>query len=320
MNSETGDKFTEKSEDSLIRYLKPDNLTLSKIKSLQGEELEYSDHLGTIEYSLARYFYDNGRKMKDKDAISALINIRKNFDKHLSFFKQSLEKEVIENLIEILEIEPITHHELELIIDYVIDVIENRSWMEDNQAYLKWVAYAMGIFTEKESEDYEKGIRKLAAKLGLSSKHADLMLLKGNEEDYFEFVEKYGEYEGEELSEEELIEMEEKFLSMTEPEKFDFLLENGPDFYDLVGFYVSVLSERGEFEKLQELYKKLTERYADFIYLDIFMGGAYIEKDPALAKSYFEKALNTLDKLDDLPDSTKEVIRDSLLDLINKIM
>lgn len=320
MNSETGDKFTEKSEDSLIRYLKPDNSTLSKIKSLQGEELEYSDHLGTIEYSLARYFYDNGRKMKDKDAISALINIRKNFDKHLSFFKQSLEKEVIENLIEILEIEPITHHELELIIDYVIDVIENRAWMEDNQAYLKWVAYAMGIFTEKESEDYEKGIRKLAAKLGLSSKHADLMLLKGNEEDYFEFVEKYGEYEGEELSEEELIEMEEKFLSMTEPEKFDFLLENGPDFYDLVGFYVSVLSERGEFEKLQELYKKLTERYADFIYLDIFMGGAYIEKDPALAKSYFEKALNTLDKLDDLPDSTKEVIRDSLLDLINKIM
>lgn len=320
MNSETGDKFTEKSEDSLIRYLKSDNSTLSKIKSLQGKELEYSDHLGTIEYSLARYFYDNGRKMKDKDAISALINIRKNFDKHLSFFKQSLEKEVIENLIEILEIEPITHHELELIIDYVIDVIENRAWMEDNQAYLKWVAYAMGIFTEKESEDYEKGIRKLAAKLGLSSKHADLMLLKGNEEDYFEFVEKYGEYEGEELSEEELIEMEEKFLSMTEPEKFDFLLENGPDFYDLVGFYVSVLSERGEFEKLQELYKKLTERYADFIYLDIFMGGAYIEKDPALAKSYFEKALNTLDKLDDLPDSTKEVIRDSLLDLINKIM
>jgi len=145
------------------------------------------------------------------------------------------------------------------------------------------------------------------------------MLLKGKEEDYFEFVEKYGEYEGEELSEEELKEMEEKFISMTDTEKFDFLLENGPDFYDLVGFYVSVLSERGEFEKLQVLYKKLTERYDNFIYLDIFMGGAYIEKDPALAKSYFEKALNTLDKLDDLDDSTKEIIRESLLDLINKI-
>ena len=45
----------------------------------------------------------------------------------------------------------------------------------------------------------------------------------------------------------------------------------------------------------------------------------YIEKDAALANSYFEKAMNTLDKLDDLDDSTKEVIRESLLDLINKI-
>jgi len=319
MNSETGNKFTVEGEDTLIRYLKPDTPEVTKIKSLQGKELEYSDYLGTIEYSLARYFYDNGRKIKDKDAISTLKNIKKNCDKNLSFFKQALEEEVIENLIEILEIEPITHQEFELIIDYIIDVIENRAWMEDEQAYLKWVAYAMGLFTEKESEDYENSIRKLATKLGLSSKHADLMLLKGKEEDYFEFVEKYGEYEGEELSEEELKEMEEKFISMTDTEKFDFLLENGPDFYDLVGFYVSVLSERGEFEKLQVLYKKLTERYDNFIYLDIFMGGAYIEKDPSLAKSYFEKALNTLDKLDDLDDSTKEIIRESLLDLINKI-
>lgn len=320
MNSETGDNFTEKKEDSLIRHIKPDTPTFLKIKSLQGKEYEYSDHLGTIEYSIARYFYDNGRKIKDKDALSALKNIMKNYDKNISFFNKTLEKEVLKNLIEILEVEPITHHELELIFEYVIDVIENRSWMEDEQAYLKWVAFVMGLYTEKESEDYERNIRKLAAKLGLSSKHADLMLLKGKEDDYFEFVEKYGEYEGEELSEEELIEMEEKFLSMTDTEKFDFLLENGPDIYDLVGFYVSVLSERGEFEKLQELYKKLSEKYDNFIYLDVFMGGAYIEKDPVLAKSYFEKALKTVDKLDDLSDSVKEVIRASLLDMLNKIM
>ncbi len=319
MNSETGDKFTEEGKDSLFRYFEPDTPEVMKIKSLQGKEYEYSDYVGTIEYSIARYFYEDDRKIKDKDAVSALKNLRENCDKNISFFKRDLEKEIIENLIELFEVEPLTHHEFKLVIDYFLEVIDNRTWMEDEQAYLKWAAYVMGLFTEEESEEYEKSIKKLAAKLGLSSKHADLMLLKGEEDDYFEFVERY-EDEGEGLTEEELMaEMEEKFLSMTDAEKFDFLLENGPDLYELVGLYITELSENGEFETLQELYGKLNEKYDDFIYLDVFMGGAYIEKDPALAKSYFEKALKILDNVDDLSDSIKEVIRANLLDLIKRI-
>ena len=320
MNSENGNRFTEEGEDSLFLHLEPDTPEVMKIKSLQGEEYEYSDYLGTIEYSIARHFYEDDRQIKDKDALSALKNIRKNCDKEISFFKHDLEKEITENLIELLEEEPITHHEFKLVIDYVLEVIDNRAWMEDEQAYLKWATYVMGLFTEEESEEYERSVKKLAANLGLSSKHADLMLLKGNEDDYFEFVENYGDDEEEELTEEELIaEMETKFLSLTEAEKCDFLLENGPDFYELVGLYISDLSEKGEFGKIQELYRKLIEKYDDFIYLYVFMGGAYVEIDPALAKSYFEKALKSLDKLEDLSDSTKEVLRDTLLDLIEKV-
>jgi hypothetical protein len=318
MNSGTGNRVPKEGEDSLIRLFEPNTPEVMKIENLQGKEYEYSDYLGTIEYSIARYFYEYDTKLTDKDAVSALKNILKNCDKNTSFFNQDLEKEILENLQELLEEEPITHHEFILVIDYVLEVIDNRAWMEDEQAYLKWVTYVMGLFTEKESKEYEQSIRDLAAKLGLSSKHADLMLLKGKEDDYFEFVEKYGEYEGEELTEEELDEMEEKFLSMTDTEKFDFLLENGPDVYELVGLYISMLSEGGEFDRLQELYRELSEKYEDFIYLDVFTGGAYVEKDPALAKSYFEKAMKTADKLE-LPDSTKEVIRASLLDLIEKI-
>jgi AraC-like DNA-binding protein len=290
------------------------------MKSLQGKECEYSDYLGTIEYLIARYFYESDREIKDKDVVSALKNIRKNCDKNISFFKQALEKEIIENLIELLEEEPITSHEFKLAIDYVLEVIDNRSWMEDEQAYLKWVTYAMGLFTEEESEEYEKSVKKLASKLGMSSKHADLILLKGSEDDYFDFIENYGADDEEELTEEELMdEIETKFFSLTDTEKFDFLLENGPDFYELVGLYISELSEKGEFEKLQELYRKLVEKYDYFIYLYVFMGGAYIEIDPALAKFYFEKALESLDKLDDLSDPTKEVLRANLFDLITKI-
>lgn len=128
--------------------------------------------------------------------------------------------------------------------------------------------------------------------MGLSSKHADLMLMKGEEEDYFEFVEEYGEEYGEEhgdvgeygsvegygeknegekkekkgereklteerltegelnegeLTEEELMaEIESKFLSMNDSEKFDFLLDNGQEFYELTGLYISELAEKKE--------------------------------------------------------------------------
>lgn len=320
MSPDTGNKFTEGKDDSLSRYLKPDTQEIKGMKSLQGKEYEYSDYLGTIEYSIARYFYENDPKIKDKDAVAALSNIKNNCDKKISFFKQGLEIEIIENLIELLEDEPISYHEFKLAIDYVLEVIDNRSWMEDEQAYLKWATYVMGLFTEKESEEYEKSVRKLAARMGLSSKHADLMLMKGDEEDYFDFVENYGAEGGEGLTEEELVaEMEKKFLSMPEDEKIDFLLENGPEFYELVGLYLSELSERGEFDKIQDLYRKLTEKYHDFLYLYVYMGGVYVEKDPILAKSYFEKALETLDRLDDLTDSTREVLRANFLNLINKL-
>ena len=320
MSPDTGNKFTEGEDVSLSRYLKPDTPEIKEMKSLQGKEYEYSDYLGTIEYSIARYFYENDRKIKDKDAVAALNNIKNNYDKKISFFKQDLEIEIIENLIELLDDEPVSHQEFKLAIDYVLEVIDNRSWMEDEQAYLKWATYVMGLFTEKESEEYEKSVKKFAARMGMSSKHADLMLMKGDEEDYFEFVENYGAEGREGLTEEELVaEMEKKFLSMPEDEKFDFLLENGPEFYELVGIYISDLSERGEFDKIQDLYRKLTEKYDDFLYLYVYMGGIYFEKDPTLAKSYFEKALETLDRLDELSDSTREALRANFLDLISKL-
>ncbi|KKH98394.1 hypothetical protein EO95_04235 [Methanosarcina sp. 1.H.T.1A.1] len=327
MDHETGDRSIKGGEDSLFRHLAPDTPEVKKIKSLQGIEYEYAEHIGITEYSIARHFCEADRKIKDRDAVSALKNIRKNDNKDVSFFKQDLEKEIVKNLIELLKEKPVTHHELKLVIDYVLEIIDNRSWMEDEQAYIKWVAYVMNLFTEEENEEYEKSIKQLAAKLGLSGKHAELILMKGDEEDYFEFVEEYGEEneveerdEREELTEEEMMaEVESRFLSMEDPEKFDFLLENGPEFYELAGLYISELSEKGEFGRIQELYSKLTEKYDDFIYLYVFMGATYLEMDPTLAKSYFEQALRALDKLNDLSDSTKERLRANFLALIEKI-
>jgi hypothetical protein len=355
MGDKMGDQSIKEREDSLFRHLKPNTSEVKKIKSLQGKEYEYAEYIGTVEYSIARYFYETDREITDRYAASALKDIKKNCSKSISFFSRDLEKEIIRSLIEVLEEKPVTRHELELVIDYVLEVIDNRSWMGDEQAYIKWIAYVMDLFTEEEKEEYEKSIKKLAAEIGLSSKHADLMLMKGEEEDYFEFIEEYGdEYEdimryleesdkgggkesderekltekelteGEltegELTEEELMEeIETKFLSMGDAEKFDFLLEHGKEFYELVGLYISELSEKGEFGKIQELYSKLTNKYSDFLYLYVIMGATYLEIDPALAKSYFEQALKALDKLEGLSDSTKKRLRDSFLSMIGKI-
>lgn len=360
MNRKTGDISAKDGDDSLFRHLAPDMPETKKIKNLQGREYEYAEYIGMVEYSIARFFYNVDRKITDRDAASVLRNIRKNCRKSISFFNLGLEKEIIKSLIEVLEEKPITSHELKLVIDYVLEVIDNRSWMGDERAYIKWISYVMDLFTEEEKEEYEKGIKKLAADMGLSSKHADLMLMKGEEEDYFEFIEEYGEeygnvegYEeknegvegdkGEErrklveegltegrlteeeltegrLTEEELMaEIESKFLSMSDAEKFDFLLESGPEFYELTGLYISELAEKREFGRIQELYSKLTEKYDDFLYLYVIMGATYLEIDPALSKIYFEQALKTLDKLDGFSDATREKLRASFLSFIGKI-
>lgn len=360
MNHKARDMSIKEGEDSLFRHLEPDTPEAKKIKSLQGREYEYAEYIGMVEYSIARYFYEVDRKITDRDAASALKNIRKNCSKSISFFNRDLEKEIIRSLIEVFEEKPLTSHELKLVIDYVLEIIDNRSWMEDEQAYIKWVAYIMDLFTKEEKEEYEKSIKKLAAEMGLSNKHADLMLMKGEEEDYFEFIEEYGEEYGNieeyreenkgverdqkgdreklrtypkspalndeegltegKLTEEELMEeIESKFSSMNDVEKFNFLLDRGPEFYELVGLYISELAERREFARIQELYSRLTEKYDNFLYLYVIMGAIYIEIDPALAKSYFEQALKALDKLEGLSDSTRNRLRNSFLSMIGKI-
>lgn len=76
MNDGTKDRLKEE-EDSLFRHLAPDTPEVKKIKSLQGLEYEYAEYIGTVEYSIARYFYEANRKITDRDAALALKNIRK---------------------------------------------------------------------------------------------------------------------------------------------------------------------------------------------------------------------------------------------------
>ena len=71
------------------------------------------------------------RDLKDKEFVRSLKNIKANYERSLDFFKTPLEKEIMSALSEALQEESITHHELKLVLNYVLWCIDNRSWLTD---------------------------------------------------------------------------------------------------------------------------------------------------------------------------------------------
>lgn len=309
---------SETAEDnfSLSELLVPDTPEVKEIKSLYDREEEYSDYLSEIEFSIAEYYYEENRKVKDKDVISALKNIKQNRDKPISFFEKDLEREIVESLIEPLEENPLTNHEFNLLLDYVLWTIDNRSWVEDKQAYVKWITYVLGFFSEEEEKKYEKQFKKSVSKLGLSGAQIDMLLMKKEptedffeEGDIFEGIIDKSEVFGEDRTPDDL---ETGFFLMTDEEKFNFLLDKGPDYVELVQAYISELVDKEDFERVQDFYKKVNEKYGDFFPTHFIMATAYLDKDPALSKSYFEEAMRTAEKHKEIPKEMKESLRENI--------
>jgi hypothetical protein len=308
---------------SLSELLTPDTPEVKEIKSIYEREYEYSIYLREIEFSISRHYYEENRNLKDKDVISAVKNIKQNRDKPTSFFKKDLKKEIVESLIEPLEESPLTNHEFNLVLDYILWVVDNRSWLEDKQAYVKWITYVLGFLSEEEEGKYERQFKKLTRRAGLSAAQAEMLLMKREmTDDFFGRGKRFkGVADKTEILEKDRTaeDLETGFFLMTDDEKFDFLLENGPDYVEFVQSYVSELVDKGDFEKIQVFYKKLNEKHNDFFILHFIMGTAYIDKDPTLAKSYFEEALKTAENYEEIPTEMIEDLRESI-NLLTKFL
>ncbi|ABE51704.1 hypothetical protein [Methanococcoides burtonii] len=116
---------------SLLDLFELDNTEILKLKSIEGKEEEYSMFLGTFEFTIAHYYHDNDKKITDKEVVNLLKDIKANLDKKMNYFQHLLGALLIDNLIEIFDEENITVHEFNLVIDYVLESIENHSWMSD---------------------------------------------------------------------------------------------------------------------------------------------------------------------------------------------
>lgn len=312
------DVLIDESKTSMSDFLDPDMPEVKKLESLLVEEYKYIDYLISIEYSIAYYYHKLDRKIEDEDVILFLRNIKKNCDKNISFFEHPLELLIVRNLVEALYQKPINYHEFKLVLDYFISVIDNRSWLDDKQAYVKWLGHALNYFTEEEEEEYVKNISIVASKLGLSDREISLLLLKESEYDSFEEDDgnKAGR-EGYKLFKKEARQskLESRFNSMNDAEKFEFLIEYGSDYFNLVEPYINELVNKEKFEKIQELYNKIIEKDEDFLPLHFMMGIIYFERDPALAKFYFEQTLKVAEMGDDVPEDVLQSLKLDILAL-----
>ncbi len=315
------DVVIDENKTSLSDFLNSDTPEVKKLESLLGEEYKYIDYLISIEYSIALHYYKYDRKIEDKDVILLLRNIKKNYDKNISSFKHPLELTIVRNLVEALYLKPITHQEFKLVLDYFISAIENRSWLGDKQAYLKWLAHALNYFTEEEEKEYEKNVSLVASKLGLSDEEISLLLLKESEYDYFEEDKgdkackagrgKYKLFKKESRPEK----LEARFNSMNDAEKIEFLVEYGSDYFNIVESYINELVNQEKFEKIKELYNKIIEKDEDFLPLHFMMGIIFLERDPTLAKFYFEQTLKVAEMGDDVPEDILQSLKREILAL-----
>jgi len=290
---------------SLSEYLEPDTPEILEIKSLEYIEPEYCEYLGAIEYSIAQHYYENDRKIEDKDVALALKNIMLNYELDISFFVKDIEIQIINYLISPIMEKPITNHEFRLVIDYVLWAVGNRAWMKDKQAYVKWIAYVIGLYSEEEEKKYERDFKKIAKKRGMSKDDIDLLLMK-SVKDEFSKARDAEVFPGEDIDESE---NEIDFFSMPDEEKYNLLLEKGPEYSILLELYVFELAQNQEFERIKKLYNELSEKYPDFAHLHFLMGAIHISIDPSFAKSCFEKTLEIAEKDEEVPENVLQSLR-----------
>lgn len=269
---------------SLSDFLKPDTPEVKHIRSLQDNEAEYSEHLGTIEGGIALYYYKQDNRITDREIISVLRNIKMNLDKDVSYFSHPFEVLMLGPLVDALEKKPITFHEFKLVIDYVLWSIDNRSWMGDKQAYLKWICYFLGVYTAKDEKQYEERMEKLGKKMHLSEEDVDQLLLKSERKFTDDEMEK--------------TRIESEFFSMNDDEKLQFLTENMPQQFDLFSVYLMELQDRREFELMKSLAKRVSKKFGDDPELYLHVAIFFSAVDLNTAKSYLAKALSRVEKLE----------------------
>lgn len=254
--------FVEMEFVNLGKLLREDTDTIKHLKSLLDKEENYSYFLGAVEFSIAEHFMKE-KGLKDKDVIKILKNIKANYLQDINFFDYDLEKDILLRLSHELQEKKITYHELKLVFDYILWAIDNRSWLNDEQAYVKWISYCMGLFSGKEEKEYKDKIRKYARRLGIPNEQIEAVLIN-NLDDI-------------KIDEKGATKIESEFFALSDEEKLDFVVKHGFDAPYIIGIYTQELLEAKNYETAKKFFKKMLEIVPEYPPIEIPLGALYKE-------------------------------------------
>ncbi len=282
--------------------LKEDTQGIREIKTIFNHEDEYKDYLLAVEYTIAELFLED-RTLKDKEVEQAIRNIKKNYHEKLDFFQTRLEKEIVMEISIALQEKGITHHELKLILDYVLWSIDNRNWMSNNQAFVKWLPFFFDLYDEKEKTEYEHYVIKLGRRLGLPQSQINGILMKDDEA----FSE-----ETEESS------FDSQFFSLDEDKKFDFVVAHALKNPFILEKYSLELDEKQDYHTVERLYLKMMELSNNFALFEWMLGINYIHLgDKEKAKKHLESAMK---RFQELPHKIDDKDTKEILDMMKKTL
>ncbi|MBS3123578.1 tetratricopeptide repeat protein [Candidatus Woesearchaeota archaeon] len=262
---------------------KDDPLISENLKSIIDKEERYASFLYAIEESVT-YEYLQNNKIKDKEIIGHLKFLLKNINSSIDLFNSDFEKHLYNNIIEALNEKSVTLHELKLCINYILWSIDNRKWLNDSQAYVKWLAHSIGLMEPNESKAYETKVTLLCKRQGIPQKQIDAML----KNDFSDI----------EIPDKDNVDIESVYYALDDDKKLDFVVEHFQKAPFLGEYYFEELLENKDYDAAEKLCKSILEMMPDFPPIESLLGIVYKEKgNKVLAKLQFEKTLRLLGEI-----------------------
>lgn len=66
-----------------------------------------------------------------------------------------LKSAINDNVLQALKEGPVTRHEFELCIRYLLYAVNNRSWIPTGKGYLDWISNFFGFLSGKKKEEFD---------------------------------------------------------------------------------------------------------------------------------------------------------------------
>lgn len=258
-------------------------------KSLLNHEMDYAQYFWAIESNVVGAFLDD-RNITDADVVSALKALKQDPDRS----DGELTALVANELHAVITSMPISRQEFNLVVDYLLWSIDNRSWMPDKQAYLKWAAWHLGAFDDEESEQYEKEITLLCKKHGVPKSKIDAILERSDPH----------------LSEQEHTnsQNESEYFALPEERRDGFVLEHAVEDPWLMERHVNGLLGKNPVRVrrfMEELVKIVP---ASPLYTGLLAEACAKSGDKASALRWFREAAGHIEGFD-MPEKEKEDLR-----------